>query len=688
MGACYRQRPLEVQGKEGMDAMRGGQLIRFAVVMVVFAATLFATSPASAARTEFYGISQQAAFDSQDLQAMTTARVQTDRFLLFWGSVQPTEGTFRWSRTDNLIGGLAAYGVRSVPAFWGNPDWVTGGSARAPIDTTTAQQQWQTYLKAAVARYGPGGTYWTNPSLYAAQHPGAAPLPVQSWQVWNEPNLKKYFAPDPSAGEYARLLQISYPAIKSIDPNARVVLAGMTGYGDVASWNFLNSLYGVSGVKAYFDAAALHPYAPDLVKVRTAIENFRAVMKNRNDGATPLWITELAWGSANDGNPLNKGLTGQANMLTGAFNMIKNNRTAWNIQRLFWYHLRDPIDSVATCTFCDSAGLIKSDDTLKPSYDAYTAFSAENTPPTVSIASGPPAGSLTNDATPTFAFSSNETGVTFACRVDAGSFKPCGSPYTLPKLSDGNHTLYVKAIDPAGNESALASRSFTVDTVAPTVTAPGQILFAGNQLGPDTIPVRLSWSGTDNRTTPANLKFDLNRRSFQSGAWTAWSSVLNNSSLRTQTSSLIPGTQYQFQTRSRDQAGNVSAYKAGPAFTPRLFQETAATYTGTWSTQSQSDASGGSVKSSNQAGATATFAFMGKSVGVVMPLHSKRGSVNICLDPGTTRESCATVDLSPASSLGPRMIIFARNGLALIQHQVKVTVQSGTADLDGLVTIR
>ena len=666
--------------------MRGGRLIRFAVVVLVFVAMLFAASPASASRTEFYGISQQAAFDSQDLQAMTTARIQTDRFLLFWGAVEPSQDTFRWSRTDNLIGGLAANGVRAVPAFWGNPDWVYGASARPPIDTTTAQQKWQTFLKAAVARYGPGGSYWT--TVYPRDFPGATPVPIQSWQVWNEPNLSKYFAPSPSAGEYARLLKISYPAIKSIDPNARVVLAGLTGYGEVLSWNFLNSLYGVSGIKAYFDSAALHPYAPTLDKVRTAIEHFRAVMKDHNDASTPLWITELAWGSAPADGGLNKGLTGQAQMLTDAFNMIKNNRTAWNIQRLFWYHLRDPVDSIATCTFCDTAGLIKPDDTLKPSYNAYKAFSAETTAPTVSIASGPAAGSLINDATPTFSFSSNEAGVTFICRVDAGSFKTCGSPYTLSKLSDGTHTLYVKAVDPAGNESTLASRSFTVDTVVPTVTAPGQILFPGTQILQGGVPVRLTWSGTDNRTAPANLEFDLNRRTFQSGAWTAWSLVLKNSPLRILVPSLIPGTQYQFQTRSRDQAGNLSAYKTGPAFTPRLFQETAATYTGTWSTQPQTDASGGSVKSSSQTGATATFAFTGKSVGVVMPLRSDLGSVNICLDPGTARESCATVDLSPASGLGARMIVFARNGLALIQHQVKVTVQSGAADLDGLVTIR
>jgi Glycosyl hydrolase catalytic core/Bacterial Ig-like domain len=665
-----------------MDAMLGGpcRWMRYPVVLAVLAASLFASSPASAARTEFYGITQQTPFDSQDLQDLGTLRVQTDRFVVIWGSVEPSQGSFRWGPTDNRIGSLASRGIRSVPTLWGNPDWVAGVNARPPIDTTAAQQAWQGFLKAVVARYGPGGSYWTN--VYPQKFPGATPLPVKSWQVWNEPNLTKYFAPAPSASEYARLLQISYPAIKSVDPNALVVLGGIVGYRDVYAWNYLNSLYGVSGVKSYFDAVALHPYAPTLDEVRMVIANVRAVMKSHSDGATPIWITEIAWGSASN----LKGLTGQAQMLTDAFNMIKNNRNAWNIQRLFWYQLRDPDAPVATCTFCDSAGLVNLDHTRKPSFSAYKAFSAETTPPTVSITSGPAAASFTKDSTPTFTFSSNETGVTFSCHIDASAFKACASPYTAAALSNGPHTLYVKAIDAAGNEGTTLSRRFTVDTVSPTVTAPGQSLAAGTQLGQGTVPVRLAWLGTDNLTSAANLKFDLNRRS-SNGSWSPWSAVLTNSAQKTLSQLLSPGTSYQYQARSRDQAGNASAFRSGTAFTPRLFQETSATYVGLWGTQSQSDASGGAVKTSSQPGATATFTVTTKSLGVVMPLRSTLGAAQICLDPGTASQSCATVDLSPASGLGARMLVFVRNGLPSVQHKIRVTVQSGRAELDALATV-
>ena len=60
-------------------------------------------------------------------------------------------------------------------------------------------------------RYGPDGSYWSGE--YREQYPDAAPMPIDSWQIWNEPNLSKYFAPQPSAPEYARLVQISADAI-------------------------------------------------------------------------------------------------------------------------------------------------------------------------------------------------------------------------------------------------------------------------------------------------------------------------------------------------------------------------------------------------------------------------------------------------------------------------------------------
>ena len=89
--------------------------------------------------------------------------------------------------------------------------------------------------------------------------------------------------------------------------------------------------------------------------------------------------------------------------------------------------------------------------------------------PDTTIDSGPTGP--TNDSTPTFTFSSG-AGATFECRLDAGSFAPCVSPFTAPApLADGPHTFDVAATDAATNtDPSPASQAFQVDTVPPTVS--------------------------------------------------------------------------------------------------------------------------------------------------------------------------------------------------------------------------
>jgi hypothetical protein len=452
---------------------------RLAIVLSVLGLSLCAASTAAAARSEFFGI-VQGQLDDQDLQGMAAARIRTERFELGWKSLEPSQGSFRWARSDQFIGRLAVRGIRPLPFVWMSPAWVAASPARPPLDTPQDVQAWRDFLKAAVARYGPGGSYWATNyrQRYGAD---ATPLPILAWQIWNEPNLKKFFDPEgsdqQSAWKYAQLLRISQNAIKSQDPGARIVLAGNPGYppsGGLKAWDFLDTLYRVPGIKNDFDAAALHPYANSLDGLRLQLQKFRAVMRKHGDPGTPLWITELGWGSAPpDRFGINQGLTGQAQLLSGAFRMMLSHRSAWNVQRLFWFLWRDPAPESAfahRCSFCGSAGLLRYNRTPKPAYSRFRGFTAETTPPQARITAGPGQGSFIKDSTPSFSLASNEPGSTLECRIGASPFKRCGTPHPLPQLSDGPHTFFVKAIDAPGNESQVVSRSFTVDTVAPAVT--------------------------------------------------------------------------------------------------------------------------------------------------------------------------------------------------------------------------
>jgi hypothetical protein len=100
------------------------------------------------------------------------------------------------------------------------------------------------------------------------------------------------------------------------------------------------------------------------------------------------------------------------------------------------------------------------------------------TPPDTAFVSKPP--SLDKDTTPTFTFTGDDSNaqgsgsgvIAFECKVDDGDFASCTTPYTTASLSDGEHTLQVRAIDIVGYvDPTPASYTWTIDTTAPAVPA-------------------------------------------------------------------------------------------------------------------------------------------------------------------------------------------------------------------------
>src|ERR671931_2785508 len=93
--------------------------VRAAIVLTGLALSLVASAPA-AARSEFFGVDQGARPDGWDFRRMAATGFRTERFLLTWGTVEPSQGSFDWRETDRLVGGLASHGIRALPALWGS----------------------------------------------------------------------------------------------------------------------------------------------------------------------------------------------------------------------------------------------------------------------------------------------------------------------------------------------------------------------------------------------------------------------------------------------------------------------------------------------------------------------------------------------------------------------------------------
>jgi hypothetical protein len=344
-------------------------------IAVTAATILVCAIPAAAAPPGFFGITKGQPLDRRDFDMLGATGIGSVRFAINWYAVQPHQRSEKWTLTDKLVGNLAARGIQPLPFIYGSPRWVAEAPRWPPLASAHDVNAWRAFLALAVERYGPGGAYWNGP--YQRTHPGATPEPITAWQVWNEPNLRKFFPPKGKAPRYAKLVKISYAAITAADPNATVVLAGMPGYGQPDAWTFLDHLYRVDGIKNSFDAAAVHPYAATIGQFRSEIVHVRSVMRRHHDAATPLWLTELGWGSAHPTHrwPLNKGSRGQSRMLARSFGLVLRHRTSWRIGRLFWFDWRDPRNGRGHyCSFCDSAGLLQHNHRPKPAYGAYRRF--------------------------------------------------------------------------------------------------------------------------------------------------------------------------------------------------------------------------------------------------------------------------------------------------------------------------
>ena len=169
----------------------------------------------------------------------------------------------------------------------------------------------------------------------------------------------------------------------------------------------------------------------------------------------------------------------------------------------------------------------------------------DNTAPDTTIDTSP--ADPSNDATPTFDFSSSETGSTFQCRVDGGSWSPCSSPDTTAALGEGSHTFDVRATDQAGNtDGTAAPRTWTIDLTAPNTTI-------------DSGPSSPSGNATPTFVFSSSEPASTFECRVDGGSWASCTSPYT-------TAALADGS-HTFDVRATDQAGNTDGTPAGHTWT-------------------------------------------------------------------------------------------------------------------------
>ena len=343
-------------------------------IALILALALAAIAPASAQAylpSGFIGVSPQSPSSAADFKLMREAGIASVRLPLYWTVVQansPAVSEPDWAGFDHEVGLAAEAGIRVMPFAWGSPPWAAPEVIDLPVNSAWQRWGWASFLRRAVGRYGPHGSFWE-------ENPDLPFLPIRNWEIWNEENIVT-FASRPDPARFATLIRISGRALHRADPGSKVIIGGFFGRPlqippNVASGDYLSRIYRAGNVKRYFDGVALHPYVARARAMGAQIVNLRRVMALHNDASTKIYVTELGWGSRSGPTRWERGLYGQASQLSQAFQMLSTQRLRWRIGGAWWFTWTDEGGS---CQFCHSAGLLTENRQAKPAWYRFNAW--------------------------------------------------------------------------------------------------------------------------------------------------------------------------------------------------------------------------------------------------------------------------------------------------------------------------
>jgi hypothetical protein len=355
------------------------RLISIVVVVLAMApATAHAYLPPG-----FIGIAPQNPGTAKDYKLMAEAGITSVRLPLNWAGIEPENPAFserQWGGFDHEVKLAAEEGLTVFPFITASPEWVASEGIDLPVANAWQRGAWASFLRAVVDRYGVNGSFWREEDELPY-------LPMRRWEIWNEENIVT-FASEPEPARFAGLIRIAGRVIHSREPGSKVIVGGLFGRPlqippNVASGDFLNRFYRAGNVKRFFDGVALHPYVADAQAMGAQLQNLRRIMRRHHDGGTPLYVTELGWGSESGPTRWQRGLLGQADQLSKAFSMLSANRVRWGIAGAWWFTWSDEGGS---CTFCRSAGLLTADREAKPAWYRFNEWTGGD-PETVPRAS-------------------------------------------------------------------------------------------------------------------------------------------------------------------------------------------------------------------------------------------------------------------------------------------------------------
>lgn len=292
-----------------------------------------------------YGINVHTA-QNETLAKVKAAGIAWIRVDINWPLIESTKGQYNFGEVDRVADYAAANGLSIYATIAYTPAWANGNLG---INYPAANiNDWKGFVNLVINRYKSR---------------------IKYWGIWNEPNLKEFFA----YGKDIFVQQILLPAaqtIRSADPAAFIVgpeLSHKTEAG--MEWYFWLK-YILDNAGAYFDVISHHIYEDLGVYVTyELLENgdqlipaVKQIIEESGQGGKPFWITETGWNTNKFSEPMQS---------LRYLDMLQTRARKDYPQKIFFYEIIDDPNS-NNLPF----GILRSSGDAKPAYNAYRDFIA------------------------------------------------------------------------------------------------------------------------------------------------------------------------------------------------------------------------------------------------------------------------------------------------------------------------
>jgi len=239
-----------------------------------------------------FGIQAGTAFSIQDgtmdeslLVKAADIGVKWTRLIAGWESIEKEKGVYNWEETDEAIDAVIKYGIvpfvtitngnrlYSGTGSYDDPKLaaIYGESPAPPVGSQAEIDAWLRFVEAVLDRYKDKITYW---------------------EIWNEPNHRKYWGAPSNAVDYGRLVKVSVEKIRSIQADAKIIAGSTASISPTFTDTFLNECD-----PGEIDIISFHQYDALPEKRAFRVERFLKVLDKHNPNFE-IWQGECGFPSS------------------------------------------------------------------------------------------------------------------------------------------------------------------------------------------------------------------------------------------------------------------------------------------------------------------------------------------------------------------------------------------------------